>query len=373
MTYSTRVKAFPLDGALAVLLIGAAFALIARPTDVRRWIGVTGLAIVGSIISAAALGIAAAGLGAGALAALRRGKLHRALVVCVVLFGVFTVLWWWLVLREAVNDELRHFWAPFYISLGRGLGKTIRDLRDGVGGLAVGFVRVSAWVSVPVFAYGAIVFLRASWERALVLLLPFSAAIALAALRAAPFGGGRTDIYLYPALALLAGVGIHDLARRTRRLAAPATIAILVGLIILGSGRVEPYPIEDIRPLVARLESQKSSGDGVLVYHYASFAYALYSAVPVEIFPSQIATMGFYLSFPVRDVRVLPYRPEAPRTYARLLDAMSEQHQRLWMPATRRLQDFDDIERMLGRRGFRREATHRRPGATLTLWSKGEL
>jgi hypothetical protein len=293
----------------------------------------------------------------------------RTIVFWLACFGAFAVFWWLIVLRGAVNGALRSFWSPYYLSLHGGARAAISDTRRLVEDLAVRFVGVPAVIALVAAAYGAVVVLRVSLERGLALLAPFAAALAGAGLRVAPLGGGRTDIYLYPAFALLAAGGTYDILRRIPHILLPGVTVIAAALLITTPGAAG-YPREDIRPIVTAVQSRIEPGDGVLVYHYAQFAFGLYTKWPISLVQTKSATMGFLVSIDRPDTYVLPYEPDQPGDYAPLLDRLASRYRRLWLPATKRLQDFPALTQMLRGHGYREYVIASARGATLSLFER---
>ena len=84
----------------------------------------------------------------------------------------------------------------------------------------------------------------------------------------APFGGGRTDIPLYPCLALLVATAFDSI----RRGVVPAA-GVMCGALLLaaaGSWR-DNYPQEDLRGAVAAARAE--TGDGTLVVTFPEYSY----------------------------------------------------------------------------------------------------
>jgi hypothetical protein len=80
--------------------------------------------------------------------------------------------------------------------------------------------------------------------------------------------------------------------------------------------------------------------------------------------------MGFLVSIDRPDTYVLPYEPDQPGDYAPLLDRLASRYRRLWLPATKRLQDFPALTQMLRGHGYREYVIASAGGATLSLFER---
>jgi hypothetical protein len=198
----------------------------------------------------------------------------------------------------------------------------------------------------------------------------------------APLDGGRTDLHLYPSLALLAAVALDSVLPRGRRevRAAGVAAAAVVGLVVLTPGP-EPYFAEDLGPLVASLEEQAAPDDLVVVFPPTRWAFALYTSRPVDLRPDPVTGTGF-------DVEVgggpgdaeLVVLPDAfdDEGGTRLLGepdaaglAAVEVTDRVWLvKAHAREPGVSAVEQFLADDGLEVERVETRAGAEIALWSR---
>jgi len=108
------------------------------------------------------------------------------------------------------------------------------------------------------------------------LALSFSALLAL--VRRSPFGGGRTDEVIYPALLLLVASAFMTLAPRVRQRFALAprvlVVASVIALSFVGLTNRSHYPAIDIKSPVAQMEAVRLGSDGVVIDPWLGFTWA---------------------------------------------------------------------------------------------------
>ena len=106
--------------------------------------------------------------------------------------------------------------------------------------------------------------------------LSFSALLALA--RRSPFGGGRTDEVIYPALLLLIAAALAKLAPRVRAMAKqlPATLSAIsvVALLFVGLTNRAHYPTIDLKGPAAQMEAAREPGDIAVIDPWLGFTWA---------------------------------------------------------------------------------------------------
>ena len=179
------------------------------------------------------------------------------------------------------------------------------------------------------------------WARAdlaPLLLGPVVIAFGLAVADRAPFGGGRTDVYLYPCVALAVALTVQ---RALGRRHLPSATLMVAGVLVLfaatdGRRHVEgnPYPGADTAGLIAAVRGQMAPGDAVVVAPFTRYAFALYDAPRPEVILSSRYSPGFTVASPDPDVLILPaefyetgYEPGAAAGFAHNRD-------RVWYLAT---------------------------------------
>ena len=125
-----------------------------------------------------------------------------------------------------------------------------------------------------------------------------------------PLGTGRTDSYLYPALAILMGAGVealHTRESRFVRLGAQLTMAavLIVGVTSL-SLHPPRYPGGDIRPALATLDKARGEGAGVIVEGTARWPYVWQSKISWKPVFSNDYNTGFAPLVSVPHTVVMP-------------------------------------------------------------------
>jgi hypothetical protein len=371
IVYSTRVKQYTLDALVVVVFLAAAWWLLERRDDRRRWVVLAGVSIVAALLSSAAIVFVVSGLAVAALA-LWRAEGWRALRVAVApgaLVTVFLAGWWALVLRPANNPKLHDYFAKRYVTLDEGprtaYSEAVRAVKRVINEAIVLPGRLA-------LALALIAALVALWRRPAVgflLLVPLGLALVLAALEVVPLGTGRTDIYLYPALAMLVAAALDEAGRVFLPLAIAG--ALMLGAIWVAD-RESPrrYPPEDIAPLVRQIEAEAAPADAILVYPHANFAYGLYTTYPVEL----VETNTYATYFQVTVLRPNVFIPDPywrdPSMYAPTIDRIAGTYDTVWFVASHARKDASAIEVLLQARGYERDLLRRRPGAELSRWSK---
>ncbi|MGI8757901.1 MAG: hypothetical protein ACR2K0_01175 [Acidimicrobiales bacterium] len=386
--YSGRVKPFTADalGAMVVLLAG--WRVVERPQVGRRWAWLGAASVVATVVSAAAAATIAGAYLAGlpAAATARHRRLGPALAATGG-FAVFALAWWAAVFRHASTPALRAYWADHYVDVGTGPVNAGGDLLRGLAGVTRGLAALPPALGWLVVVVAAAVVVARRPRLAVLLLAPLAVAVVLATLELAPLGGGRTDIHLYPALALLVAVAVQLAASRALRpsvhantdaaprpparpLAGTGAVAALVGVLAIGAAPSPAYPAEDVRPLVAAVENLARPDDGIVVYSASRWAYALYAGRPVELRRDRRSANGFDVTIDDERVTVLEAHRDAPAGHAPAVDRLAADHDRLWLVTSHGGADVAVIEEMLRDRGYTAATTQHRPGAALALWSR---
>ena len=108
------------------------------------------------------------------------------------------------------------------------------------------------------------------------LALTFSVALAL--VRRSPFGGGRTDEVIYPALLLLIAALFTQLQPRIQRVVPQATKVLIAcsvaALLFVGLSNRAHYPSIELKAPVAQMEAVREATDGVVIDPWLSFTWA---------------------------------------------------------------------------------------------------
>ena len=361
VTYASRVKAYTTDALLGAGLLVAGWRVVERPAAARRWAVLAGAGAAAVVVSAATAPTVAAGFLAGGLAAwTARPRRLAPAVRAGAGFGAFALVWWGAVIRPASTDPLRGYWDGFYLT--HGPWRALVGVVDGLSAVAPVVVLLALAVAAAVVAARRPLL-------AVLLVTPLVVTAALAGLQLVPLGGGRTDSHLYPSLALLLGAGVVEVARR-RQVVTAAVATVVVAALAVTVREPDPYPAEDLRPLVEAVERQAEPGDVVAVYPAARWAFALYTSSPVDIRRDATSANGF--AAPVRDPDVQVLRPhrDDPAAHGPPVHALTAGADRIWLLASHIAPDLQAIEAFLREDGFEPVRTTTRPGATLTLWER---
>ena len=397
VTYATRVKQYTLEGLLGVVLLALALWLLDDRTDPRRWAIFVGAGAVGTVVSAFLAPTVAAGLAAAMVASLverdRAGA--RWAAGWGVLYGAGALAWYLVVLAPAVTSSISGFWADDFLVVGEGPGALLGSLGTAWAGVLRGFLPLGEAGVPVVLATGVLVLAGVALALAgggvaggpdrghrgpvlaVLLLTPSLVAVGLAALQLAPLGGGRTDLYLYPSLALLLAAGTDVVLRwtqRWRQLAIGASVAVLgvaVSLVLVAEP-VAGYPRYDVRPLVGTMEAEAGSDDALLIYPATVWAYALYTSTDIHLEPDPVSSWGFYPRFADPRVVVLPPGRDDPDAYRPTVAALGAETDAevVWLLASHWREDIEDLGAQLEAVGFSGTEVERRDGARLVRWER---
>lgn len=371
VTYATRVKPFTLSSFCAVGLIGLGLAVVDDPRSRRRWWGLALVSAAAVVASAFTAPIAAAAFAAGLLAAIRTNgrSAWRWVVGPAAAFGVFAAVWWFAVVRVAVTDALHDYWSARYVSFDGGMVDGLRQLGGNTAAFLKGFLPFPTPVVVALFVVAGILVVRRGLPSLSLAGGPIVIAVLLGLLALAPLGGGRTDIYLYPCLALLLAIAVDRFPGTA--LGASAFMAAALAIAVLANVRpASPYPQEDVRPLVSVLERSVGPGEGILVYSPGIPAFALYTTWPVELVRGGTTAKGFTAKIGRENVHVLPRLRRDGAHNGPVLRRLVEPYDRTWVVASHLQPDYGLLLVSLDEFGYEPRIVHRRPGAELVLWER---
>jgi hypothetical protein len=380
MTYSTRVKEYTLDGFVAVVVLTAAWWLIRSVENSRRWWVYTFTCLVAIALASPAIVLVASSTGV-ALALLARESRHslRIALAPTAVMASFAALWWWLLLRPHVNEALKAYWSGYYVPHNRGLGRAAfvaaRDVKDvAAGGVPLPAVIAALAVAAAV---ATLLFFRRFAPALLFVITPLALALALAAGQAAPLGTGRTDLYLYPGLAMAIALAVDEFYKRSPRLTALGA-GLVVAAVVITFNPVTPYPPRDLRPLVAQLEHRASPSDTILIRPDDDYAFALYTSWPVTFVRAGVPT-GFAARIDHPNVHVPLLVPIGPdfrtQTWQDAIARAEGTDSRVWLLVGGHslMPKLPDVRRLMRKAGLSIKLELDRPGANLTLWSRNRV
>jgi Dolichyl-phosphate-mannose-protein mannosyltransferase len=164
-------------------------------------------------------------------------------------------------------------------------------------------------------------------------------AVALALAGRSPFGGGRTDEVLYPALLVLAAGAITPFVARAgaraRRVALAGVVVVAGALVGVGATHRAAYPTTVLTPLAQRLGARANlaRSDVVVVDPWLTFtwAYDLLSPTAVSFAHTQLSwSQGFHVVSLDPDVIISSNYFFPDRSYS----SLSRRTTRLWYVAS---------------------------------------
>ena len=303
--FATRVKPYAVDALSCLVLLGLAVRVAERPSA-QRWAALSAVAVAAPLFSASVLPVA---LTAVAWSAWRTGRAADATPVArraalaipagyVVLVAVYATL-----VLGNVPPPLHDSWASHYVDGPSSARFVLDEFAAGI------FYRHGP--TGPLLL--AIVCAGVIWARsdlALLLLGPPAVAFGLAVVDRAPFGGGRTDVYLYPCVALAVALVVQKAlgGRRLPGAAFGAAVALVVFAATISRNHAEhnPYPGADVAGLIAAVRGQMSPGDVLVVAPFTRYAFALYDAPRPEVILSERYSPGFTVASSDPAVLILP-------------------------------------------------------------------
>lgn len=375
-TYSTSVKQYTAEAVATLLLLWAGARVIAEPGDRRRWTALMIGSVVATLLSVISAVVVLGILAATALMTVHREgtKTPRIAVLAIEGYGFFAVAWYATVLKPHLNSALYAFWHRDFIHLGDGIGTVPGQVLSRVLDVLSGFSALDPRLTLALIVVSAVGLMLGRPALGVMLLLPTGVAVVLAAGRVAPLGTGRTDIYLYPTLALVIGTGLDQLSRALpRRTGVPMSAAALVVacLVIVACRPVlTPYPAEDLQPLVRRIERERRADDVTIVYPMASFGYGMSTRSPVHIQADDRYAMSFFVVPDDPHTFVLPMERSTPSRYAPSIDRITSGRERVWLIGSHLWPDWNVVRSLLVARGFHVEVAQVTTRAMVLLYSR---
>lgn len=301
--YATRIKPYAFDLLAACLVLWLAERVRRQGARGAPWLAVASVAVCAFSLSPVPLVVGVwVVLAAEAL-------VRRALSVRLVASGAATVvglLALWLAVRGGVSPRLRTSWDGYYLLVGSpgGLWHSSRTIVDGfVAGIGVttptlglhGLGGLDRAALLVLFVVGL-----TAWRRQLLPLAAVAAAVVLSVPSLVPLGTGRTDAYLYPAVAMVVAEGAARCWRLVRR--GPRTLAVVVltaslvfaGLLALDRVTARPpYPGGNFAAVSALVHRGLAQGDRVVIGGTARWPWTYYDVKDVRIVHSDLYNNGY--------------------------------------------------------------------------------
>jgi hypothetical protein len=287
IAYSTHVKQYSADLVLACALMGLGEA--ARRRTERRPLGaLVAVSCVGFVITASVVAVIVGVWAMLLVVSLADRRARRRVIwggaVTALGCGVASLLWY-----SHLSHALPLFWSQQHRFLEiTPLHKVVPQLTSMVSDAVLkahsgAVVTASVGIALTVVALVGLGAGPRIWSSGLVI----AAALFAAALGLIPWGTGRTDEVLYPALALLLAFGVERLARgaaaRAPGVAMESIVAGLIGVaLVAGMVRADVehpavYPAVDARLLMREVAAHERPGDLVYVSSASRYPWVLQS------------------------------------------------------------------------------------------------
>jgi hypothetical protein len=208
--------------------------------------------------------------------------------------------------RGDVSSRLRSSWDGYYLQLSslHGLTHSARTIVNGlVAGVGVttpslgphGLGTIDRVAIIVLLVCGLV-----AWRRQLLCIAALVGAAILSVPSLVPLGTGRTDAYLYPAIALLIAEGAAIVWRLVRRAPDQVAVAALVAAVafagFLGADRVlhrPSYPGGNFAAIAAVVHRDLASGELVVIGGTARWPWSYYDVSDVRIRFSDLYNNGY--------------------------------------------------------------------------------
>ena len=226
-------------------------------------------------------------------------------------------------------------------------------------------------VSLVVLVVAAIVVVRRRTDMAILLLTPVVVATALATVHVAPLGAGRTDLTLYPALALVVGVAAAELRNAPLRDRCRGDDDRRNSSDESRGTRV-PVGKHAQRGLAPRSQCSSHRRGARLLGRPLSLRALRPEVVARRANDRSNTAEGFEVRIGRSRLDILPDEINNKHRYAAVLARLTKNQDRVWFIGSHGRLDVVTIEKDLKALGYH---SHRHPGdkfkAFVTLWDKG--
>jgi MFS family permease len=394
--YTTRVKPYTLDAIATLVCLAISKSACDAPRKRIPWMLLVVAAVVSTSISATA-GLAASTM-VLVVAIIRRfdapDQRWKDLVI-LLLFGCLLASWYSFVLDARLNVALHEFWRDRMAHWEDGLVQAVKSIAANIlrvfaslipDNTDTALVPSAFLYLVPlamlyaVLAFAGIVRVwQTNWRYGMVLSTPLFLAVTLCAVGKFPLGGGRTDLYLAPIIAITVGCLLDW--RPIRPYAVPLA-ATLCGVLSIaaGIGARATYPQEDLKSLTADVEERAGSNDRILVFPETAYMYALYSRASVRTEPDPLSMTGFTPKLDDPRVFLMPgfefgtsiHEQGESACVVQLEKAMSEHPPRIWVVASTYFPEdtLPILDERLKENGWLEESTQQHTNARVRVWHR---
>ncbi len=307
--YTIRVKPYTLDALATIACLMIAKVACDQPNKRLAWFLLIGFSTVAFLISATA-GLAAFAM-VIAVAVIRRLDARTYESSDFVLLAIYVTilgLWYVFILDAKSNEALYAYWQNRFVAWNDGPTAVLKSLLSNGARVFSGLIPDQTdTAQVPsalryliplallygvVAAAGLAMLTKSNWRYGMIVAAPFLLAVTLFMAGKFPLGGGRTDLYLAPLVALLAA---HILEWRRLQSYSPWIGAITCCVLAIAAivGAKASYPREDLRSLTVEVEQQAGPDDRILVFPETTYMYALYSRAQVRVVNDPLSMTGF--------------------------------------------------------------------------------
>jgi hypothetical protein len=291
--YATRVKPYAFDLLGACLILFLAERVRRRGARAAPWLAVASVAVCAVSLTPVPL-VVGVWVALGAESLVRRAPSARLVASGVAAAAGLVALW--LAVRGGISPRLRSSWDGYYLVVRspHGLAHSARTIGDGLlrgvgvttpslGVKGLGTLDRVGLVAAFVLGLGA-------WRRQLLALAALAAAVVLSIPSLVPLGTGRTDAYLYPAIALVVAEGAalawRWAVRAPRAVGVAVVCASLVVAGLLVTDRVlhrPRYPGGSFASVSRVVHRALGDGARVVIGGTARWPWAYYDAHRVRI------------------------------------------------------------------------------------------
>jgi hypothetical protein len=280
ITYATRVKQYELDTLLSLLLLTGAIKLVRTDPQQRKLARLCWLGVIAVLLSASTAPVAAVAIGVPLLDDLRRRRrppnTELLAIAALALVGLVTIY----VVATQLPPSLHNYWQGLFPNWNAGLSSGLHTMLYVVRQFCKHLILIRPTLAALLLLAAAVTVVVRDRVVALILLGPLVLALILDVAGISPLGGGRIDMWLYPSVAITAGLALDALAQRirTERVRLGLTSAAVVGLGVLGfTASHWYYPSSNVRRQIAYIAKHRRPGDQVDVATLAVYTYALYT------------------------------------------------------------------------------------------------
>jgi hypothetical protein len=292
--YSGRVKPFVVDALITVILTWLALDAVERVTKDRVLV-LSLLASLAFVFSATSAPVGAVGVAAVAANSWRQSGERTLALWSVFCYSFVTCGWYFLMVRPATTEVLDEFWEGRFVDLSQGLSGVVERGTAFVAGASPG--RTHPLALACLLAVGLVtIAARRRWLHGILLLGPVAVTALLSALGVVPFGGGRTDLFLYPMVAIVAGYGTDLLARAWGRELHPWLVIGAASLVMIGFAATAvpgTYPEESGREITHGVLRVAQPTDLIVTLPETSYLWARYAPAEVGVVRDPHSMTGF--------------------------------------------------------------------------------